>query len=209
MVLPPVELVKVPVGYYVQNGVLMQKWRPPNVPASKEWSAVHQIIVPKVYQCEILKLAHESSMGGHLGISKTYGKITKHFYRPQIRHCVAEFCKTCHICQMVGKPNQKIPVAPLKPIPAFEERFSKVIIDCVGPLPNTKSTNQYLLTIMCPSTRFPEAISLTNITAPKSSGQFLYFSWLTKRDPVRSRVKFYVRIISTGRVSVRCQTDQI
>ena len=175
LVLPPVELDKVPVGYYVRSGVLMRKWRPPNIPASEEWSVVHQIVVPKVYQSEILKLAHESPMGGHLGINKTYNKITKHFYWPQIRHCVAEFCKTCHICQMVGKPNQKIPVAPLKPIPAFEEPFSKVIIDCVGPLPKTKSRNQYLLTIMCASTRFPEAIPLTNITAPKISKALVNF----------------------------------
>ncbi|KAK0040803.1 Retrovirus-related Pol polyprotein from transposon 17.6 [Biomphalaria pfeifferi] len=66
---------------------------------------------------------------------------------------------------MVGKPNQKIPVAPLKPIPAFEEPFSRVLIDCVGPLPRTKAGNQYLLTIMCASTRFPEAIPLRNIKA--------------------------------------------
>ena len=174
LVLPPIELEKVPVGYYVKNGVLMPKWRPPNVPASEEWSVVHQIIVPKVYQSEILKLAHESPLGGHLGINKTH-KITKHFYWPQVRHCVAEFCKTCHTCQMVGKPNPKIPVAPLKPIPAFEEPFSKVIIDCVGPLLKTKSRNQYLLIIMCVSTRFPEAIPLTNITAPKISKALVNF----------------------------------
>ena len=28
LVLPPVDLDKVPVGYYVRNGVLMRKWRP-------------------------------------------------------------------------------------------------------------------------------------------------------------------------------------
>ena len=39
------------------------------------------------------------------------------------------------------------------------------MIDCVGPLPKTKSGNQYLLTIMCVSTRFPEAIPLKNIKA--------------------------------------------
>ena len=82
-----------------------------------------------------IEIGPESLMGGPLGINKTYSKITKHFYLPQIRHCVAEFYKTFHTCQMVGKPNQKIPVAPLKPIPAFEEPFSKVIIDCVGLLP--------------------------------------------------------------------------
>ena len=66
---------------------------------------------------------------------------------------------------MVGKPNQKIPSAPLQPIPAFEEPFSRVLIDCVGHLPKSRVGNQYLLTIMCTSTRFPEAIPLRNIKA--------------------------------------------
>ena len=64
---------------------------------------------------------------------------------------------------MVGKPNQTIPKAHLEPIPAFDEPFSRIIIDCVGPLPKTKSGHEYLLTIMCASTRFPEAIPLRNI----------------------------------------------
>ena len=78
---------------------------------------------------------------------------------------VSKFCKSCDICQMAGKPNQKIHRAPLQPIPAFEEPFSRVLIDCVGPLPKSKSGNEYLLTIMCTSTRFPEAIPLRNIKA--------------------------------------------
>lgn len=68
-------------------------------------------------------------------------------------------------CQVVGKPNQVIPKALLKPIPAFQEPFSRIMIDCVRPLPKTKKGNQYLLTIMCASTRFPEAIPLRNIKA--------------------------------------------
>ena len=63
----------------------------------------------------------------------------------------------------MGKPNQTIPRAPVHPNPAFDEAFSKVIIDCVGPLPKTKAGNEYLLTI----TRFPEAIPLRNIKAKR------------------------------------------
>ena len=33
-------------------------------------------------------------------------------------------------------------------------------MDCVGLLPKTKSGNEYLLTITCASTRFPERIPL-------------------------------------------------
>ena len=60
---------------------------------------------------------------------------------------------------MVGKPNQVIPKAGLQPIPAFDEPFSRIIIDCVGSLPKAKSENEYRLTIICASTRFPEANS--------------------------------------------------
>ena len=35
----------------------------------------------------------------------------------------------------------------------------------MGPLPKTKAGNQFLLTVMCASTRFPEAIPLQKITA--------------------------------------------
>ena len=74
-----------------------------------------------------------------------------------------KWCKECHTCQLGGKPNQNIPQVPLHPIPAFDEPFSHIIIDCVGPLPKTKSQNEYLLTIMCSSTLFPEAIPLRSI----------------------------------------------
>ena len=81
---------------------------------------------------------------------------------PKIKSDVSQHCKTCQTYQMVGKPNQNIPKA-LHPIPAFDERFSRIIIDCVVPLPKTKSGCPYLLTIMCASTLFPEAIPLINI----------------------------------------------
>ena len=159
------EAKAVPVCFYLKGGILMRKWRPPDVPANDEWRVYHQIVVPKVYRTQILSVAHETSFSGHMGVNKTCSRILNHFYWPKLRRDVANFCKTCHTCQMVGKPNQKIPSAPLKPIPTIGEPFEKVIIDCVGPLPKAKSGHQYLLTIMCASTRFPEAIPLRNIKA--------------------------------------------
>ena len=154
--LPEDEISQVPMCYYIKNGILMRKWRPFDVPADDEWAVYHQIVVPKSYRHEILSIAHESPMSGHLGINKTYHKIINHFYWPGLKSDVSKYCKTCHTCQMVGKPNQTIPKAQLQPIPAFDEPFSRILIDCVGPLPRTKSGNEYLLTIMCTSTRFPK-----------------------------------------------------
>ena len=89
----------------------MRKWRPFDVPADDEWAVYHQIVVPKSYRHEILSIAHESPMSGHLGINKTYHKIINHFYWPGLKSDVSKYCKTCHTCQMVGKPNQTIPKA--------------------------------------------------------------------------------------------------
>ena len=94
---------------------------------------------------------------------KTYHKILNHFYWPGLKSDVSQHCKSCHICQMVGKPNQTIPKAHLQHIPAFDEPFSRIIIDCVGPLPKTRSSCEYPLTIKCASTRFHEAIPFRNI----------------------------------------------
>ena len=112
------EIPQVPVCYYVKNGILMRKWRPPDVSAEDEWTVNHQIVIPRVYRPEILNLAHETPMSGHLGVNKTYHKILNHFYWPGLKSDVSQHCKSCHTCQMVGKPNQTIPKAQLQPIPA-------------------------------------------------------------------------------------------
>lgn len=164
-----------PVKYYKKDGVLMRKWQPCILLEGAK-SEVSQIVVPAPLRSEILKLAHAGNMAGHLGISKTYDRILQNFFWPGLKTDVKNFCKTCQVCQFTSKPNQKVPVAPLHPIPAFDEPFSKVLVDCVGPLPRTRSGNQFILTIMCASTRFPEAVPLRKITA---------------RSVVKALVKFF------------------
>ena len=53
----------------------MRKWRPFDVQADDEWAVYHQTVVPKSYRHEILSIAHESPMSGHLGINKTITKL--------------------------------------------------------------------------------------------------------------------------------------
>ncbi|KAL2089275.1 hypothetical protein ACEWY4_013963 [Coilia grayii] len=150
---------------YLQDGVLLRKWRPPKRPATEDWTVRCQIVLPLCFRQDVLRLAHEKPMAGHLGIRKTQERVLRHFYWPKVHDDVVEFCRTCHACQMVGKPNQCIPAAPLKPLPVVEEPFSRVLVDCVGPLPKTKKGNEFLITIMDITTRFPEAVPVRNIKA--------------------------------------------
>ncbi|XP_071943657.1 uncharacterized protein [Antedon mediterranea] len=181
------EMSIVPVCYYIKDGILMRKWRPPDIPSSDVWNEIHQIVIPSGYRQDIIGIAHDDPLSGHLGVNKTVDKILRHFFWSGLRKDVSNYCKSCHACQVVGKPNQKVPVAPLKPIPAFGEPFSRVIVDCVGPLPRTKNGNEYLLTIMCASSRFPEAIPLRRITAKNVVKALVkFFTWVGLPKAVQS-----------------------
>ncbi|GFX42750.1 retrovirus-related Pol polyprotein from transposon 412 [Trichonephila clavipes] len=73
-------------------------------------------------------------------------------------------CKTCDQCQRAGKPNDK-KKAPLKLVPVIQEVFTKLNIDACGPLPITSKGNRYLITAICMSSKFPEAIPVSDISS--------------------------------------------
>lgn len=72
----------------------MRKLRPPEAFPDEVWRVVYQIVVPAVYRRDIMAIAHETPMTGHLGLNKTYHKILSHFYWPKLRNDVSEFCKS-------------------------------------------------------------------------------------------------------------------
>lgn len=123
--------------------------------------AIFQPVVPGKFHSLVLRVAHDDS--GHFGARKTYLHILKHFFWPRIKRNVAAYIKTCHVCQVSGKPNQHV-LNSLQPIVAVGEPFAHLIVDCVGPLPPSKSGCKYLLTVMCQSTRYPVAYPLRSIT---------------------------------------------
>nr|XP_054591872.1 uncharacterized protein LOC107373038 [Nothobranchius furzeri] len=149
--------------YQLENGILFRCWSLPSAQGA-EWGMIKQIVVPTPFRGKVISLAHESDWSGHLGINKTYNLLIQHFIWPDMKKQVAEYCKSFHVCQMVGKPNQKIRPVPLSLVPVVTTLFEHIVVDCVGPLPVTKSGKMFLLTIMCSSTRFPEATPLSSIT---------------------------------------------
>lgn len=162
------------VAYLIDHGLLVRRWSG-DVLDGGDLNTTYQVVVPTAYRSQVLSLAHDNLWAGHLGVTKTYDRVLRHFFWPGLKSDVVRHCRSCHVCQVTGKPNQVVSPAPLCPIPVMGEPFEKVIVDCVGPLPKTKSGSQFLLTIMCVSTRFPEAVPLRKITAPVVSKALLKF----------------------------------
>ncbi|XP_066975378.1 uncharacterized protein [Macrobrachium rosenbergii] len=124
-----------------------------------------QIVVPTQFRDSVLKLAHEDSFSGHFGVWKTFSRLAKYFWWPGLKSSVKHFVSSCEVCQVMGKPNQTIPKAPLNPIPAIGEPFVELVIDVVGPLPRTKSGFTHLLTVMDRASRYPDAFPMKRITS--------------------------------------------
>ncbi|GBM95241.1 Retrovirus-related Pol polyprotein from transposon 412 [Araneus ventricosus] len=77
---------------------------------------------------------------------------------------IEQYVRTCDECQRAGKPNDK-KKAPLKLVPVIQEVFSKINIDACGPLPETPKGNRYLITAICLTSKYPEAIPVADINS--------------------------------------------
>ena len=157
---PEGELLDSACGYFLQDSLLVRKWVQHS--GSFVGDPTFQTVVPSKLRQSVLKVAHDES--GHSGVRKTYDRVLRHFFWPRMKKDVSVFIKTCHTCQLTDKPNQTLKPVPLCPIPAISQPFEHLVIDCVGPLPRSKSGANYLLTIMCQSTRYPAAYPLRTIT---------------------------------------------
>ncbi|GFS88595.1 retrovirus-related Pol polyprotein from transposon 297 [Trichonephila clavipes] len=94
-----------------------------------------------------------------------------------------QFVKTCDQCQKAGKPNDK-KKAPLKLVPVIQEVFTKLNIDACGPLPITSKGNRYLITAICMSSKFPEAIPVSDISSCSDYRVFERFGILVRHSSV-------------------------
>lgn len=85
------DIFKRPVAYFWDDGLLMRKRTP--VFSEYEADAVYQIVVPAQFRTHVLMLAHDHSLSGHLGITKTYHCILSNFFWPGLRSDVVKYCR--------------------------------------------------------------------------------------------------------------------
>jgi len=104
---------------------------------------------------EKIKLLLEAHRIGHEGIFKTYNRLKRDYYWNNMVLDVKYIVNTCKHCQLF-KPqtfNSNTEHIPTKPgLP-----FTQVGLDIVGPLPQTKNGNQYILVLVDYLTKWVEA----------------------------------------------------
>jgi hypothetical protein len=143
--------------FVIKDDVLYRRYK------NKFGYTVLQLILPLKFRQQILTMAHDNIMAGHLGIKKTYEKISAHFFWPGIGRSVKDWCRSCDQCQRT-MPKGRNPKAELGRMPIIDVPFKRVAIDIIGKIsPMSESKNQYILTLIDFATRYPEAVPLKSI----------------------------------------------
>ena len=114
-------------GYAYEDGLLITRFE------NKIENQI-SIIVPSCLRMEVLKLAHDSVFAGHLGIAATKKSLLNRFTWPGVTKDIANYVKSCEICQKHAKKKPKIPLGKMEVVTKL---FENVAIDLVGPLPET------------------------------------------------------------------------
>ena len=105
-----------------------------------------RVCVPASCRAAVLDAAHGGNrMVGHPGIARTATAVARYFYWPRLYADVAHFVRSCRTCAAT-KPSSRMRLGaetfetvPLQP-------FSHWAMDLIGPLPKSRSGNDWIVT---------------------------------------------------------------
>ncbi|BHF77823.1 hypothetical protein SprV_0602093300 [Sparganum proliferum] len=127
----------------------------------------HRPFVPPSLRRKVFSSLHNLS---HPGSRATDKLVSDRFVWPAMHKDLKAWTRACIPCQR--SKIQRHNKAPIDTFPGPGERFSHVHLDIVGPLPLSNGCS-YFLTCVDWFTRWPEAIPLPDVAAPKVVKAFL------------------------------------
>lgn len=132
-----------------------------------------KIYVPKALRRKLLYYYHFSRAGGHQGVTRTYARISKMFWWPDLKSTIQSYNNECLTCQ-----RRRNYVKPQLTGNLLTERSGQIVaIDVVGPV-HHKQHIYYIFTIIDHFTKFVEAIVTESITA-QTLWHHLFTRWIS------------------------------
>ena len=139
----------------VRDGVLYRRWEDEKGAVTRFLLVVAKSLVP-----EVLSALHYGPSAGHLGVTKTLGKVRERFYWLGQREDVEDWLQHCVKCS-TSKAAKAGPRAPLVScVPGYP--LERVAIDILGPLPETENHNKYIMVVADYFTKWTESYTLPN-----------------------------------------------
>jgi hypothetical protein len=120
----------------------------------------------------LLTEEHDTAINGHLGEYKTFERMQRRYYWPNLRRSVREYCRTCVSCQQ-NKTNSQFPAGLLQPLEIPDERWHTVTMDLITQLPTTSKGNDAIAVFVDKLTKMNHFVAIkTKISAPELARVF-------------------------------------
>ena len=142
--------------FIYKKGILYREFK-------MEGEVKKQVCVPSGLRAEVMRVAHDTPMAGHLAAQRTRERLWNDFYWPRMSADVRMYCQSCDKCQRLC-PRTRVQKAPMQKLPLVGEPFARVGVDLVGPMvPASRDGHKYILVMVDYATRYPDARALKNI----------------------------------------------
>ncbi|XP_035546606.1 uncharacterized protein LOC118348648 [Juglans regia] len=123
----------------------------------------NKVIVPAdpTLRNKLLHEMHDTKVGGHSGILRTYKKLGQQFYWPGMLKSVQEYIKCCEVCQKI-KTETLAPAGLLQPLPIPCQVWDDITLDFIEGLPTLQGKD----TIMVVVDRLSKSAHFLTLTHP-------------------------------------------
>lgn len=111
------------------------------------------LVVPEHLRLAVLQQLHDEPTAGHLGIARTYDRVRRRFFWPNMYRSVKRYVTSCDPCQRRKTPTVA-PAGLLQPIDVPIEPFYRVGLDLLGPFPTSTQGNKWVAVAIDYATRF-------------------------------------------------------
>ena len=165
----PAELRMPKERFFIEDNVLYL-----HTPGEKRiGKSIMRTVLPPSFVNMAFQLVHASPVAGHLGTARTIQRAKTNFYWLNLDRDVKEYVKGCVLCQKFK--GHKVKVPPARQWPICKDKFQRIHMDLVGPLP-ASLCGQKLICVMTDSlTRYVFTQALPDKSALSVANAFREF----------------------------------
>jgi transposase InsO family protein len=119
------------------------------------------------YRKTVIHNNHDLAIAGHPGYTKTYAKIARAYYWPNMGNDIRKHVRECDSCQRTKSANHP-PAGILRPLPIPSRAWESIAMDFVGPLPKSVSGHDMILVIIDRLTKMARFIATYSTTTSRN-----------------------------------------
>ena len=121
-------------------------------------------VIPDECVADVLDMYHCGLLGSHLRFKRTYVRVRSCCYWPQMKTDIFDYCDKCPDCNR-GKPKRDFRQGLRQRMPVYLliGPFDFLVVDALGPLPETAEGNKFIIIFVDYFTKWVEAFPVPDL----------------------------------------------